>query len=216
MYFYDEYGNRFTQDRVTDFLNASTHYLETATSSSLGYPKDGNRLVQQWNWYSINARSLFVGIVSNLVSDNDQLTQPGQAFQDAVDGLAPVVNLFPDQAGHLPAWVSNPSGTTDVTLSVRLRNGGNKAIIAPFTVTFYRDANLTQPIGSAVVDGIGGCSVPVELAFARWRGLGVGEHRFWAKVDSANVIGENNEGDNVMSGVVRIHPHAALLPIISH
>ena len=50
----DEYGKCFTQARVTSFLNRTFDYLESATDANLGYPLDGNRLVQQWMWYSVN------------------------------------------------------------------------------------------------------------------------------------------------------------------
>jgi len=33
---------------------ATFGYFLTATSSSLGYPEDGNRLVQAWAWYSLD------------------------------------------------------------------------------------------------------------------------------------------------------------------
>jgi hypothetical protein len=33
---------------------ATFDYFRTATSSTLGYPADGNKLVQAWAWYSLD------------------------------------------------------------------------------------------------------------------------------------------------------------------
>jgi len=47
-----EYG--FTADRVNDFMTNSFTYLLHATDPGLGCPSDGNRMVQQWCWFSLN------------------------------------------------------------------------------------------------------------------------------------------------------------------
>jgi hypothetical protein len=44
----------FDYPRVTDYLYATFDYMTTAADPSLGYPLDGNRLVQRWAWYSLN------------------------------------------------------------------------------------------------------------------------------------------------------------------
>jgi len=53
----DDPDNDFDYQRVSDYLYATFDYMTTATSSSLGYPADGNRLVQRWAWYSLNDAS---------------------------------------------------------------------------------------------------------------------------------------------------------------
>ncbi len=56
-----EYGILFTEDkgftvdRVNDFMTNTFRYLLYATDTDLGYPADGDRLVQRWAWFSINA-----------------------------------------------------------------------------------------------------------------------------------------------------------------
>jgi len=47
-----EYG--FPYEGVRDFMYASFDYFLTAADDSLGYPADGNRLVQRWAWYSLS------------------------------------------------------------------------------------------------------------------------------------------------------------------
>jgi hypothetical protein len=48
----EEYS--FPAERVDAFMNATFDYLLTATDEQIGYPADGNRLVQRWLWYSLN------------------------------------------------------------------------------------------------------------------------------------------------------------------
>ncbi len=47
-----EYG--FSEEEVRDFMLATFDFFTTATDPSLGYPADGNRLVQRWAWYSLS------------------------------------------------------------------------------------------------------------------------------------------------------------------
>ncbi|MBN1179675.1 MAG: hypothetical protein JXD18_10705 [Anaerolineae bacterium] len=47
----EEYG--FPPQRVAAFLAATFNVMLTATDPDIGYPADGNRLVQQWCWYSL-------------------------------------------------------------------------------------------------------------------------------------------------------------------
>jgi len=44
----------FDYARVTAFMVATFDYLTTASDPALGYPADGNRLVQRWAWYSLD------------------------------------------------------------------------------------------------------------------------------------------------------------------
>lgn len=56
-----EYGVLFTEDRgftvdrVNDYMSNTFRYLLYATDPDLGYPADGNRLVQRWLWFSLNS-----------------------------------------------------------------------------------------------------------------------------------------------------------------
>jgi len=77
----DENGKCFDPERVKSFMANSFNYLETeAFDSELGYSLDNDRLVQQWNWFSIYHQ--FIGHASNLISADEQpqLTPAGQLF----------------------------------------------------------------------------------------------------------------------------------------
>jgi hypothetical protein len=67
----DEFGKNFTMPRATAFLTKTFNYLSNATDPTIGMPSDGNRLVQQWTWFSANNP---LGHISNLVTDSAPLT----------------------------------------------------------------------------------------------------------------------------------------------
>jgi hypothetical protein len=214
-YLQDEYGKCFTQARVTSFLNRTSDYLESATDANLGYPLDGNRLVQQWLWYSVYTSG--VGYVSNLVtSDLQALTQPGAAFTSIVASRPTYVNLVPRQVAAGAGVMPTPARPITATLQVDVINSGNAQLTTPFTVTAYADQALTQPIGSAAVNQtISGCFQRTARVSVAWPNLSLGTHFFWFKVDSTGAVNESAEGDNVIMGKLTIYPHGVLLPLVN-
>jgi hypothetical protein len=213
----DENGNCFTPQRVTNFLNSSFNYLDTTTDPNLGYPKDGYRLVQQSLWFSIDNGN-GVGNVSNLVRNN-VLTQPGQAFVSYVQGLSTQINLYQDGVNN-PVLDTGTGSTVNAVLKINIRNGGNVAPGNNFFVTFYKDAALSQPIGTATVAapgtnsaGMTGCSRMMRVASVNWDNLPPGVHPFWVKIDSTNSIVETNESDNFGAGIVIVDGSQVFLPV---
>jgi len=71
-----EYG--FPLEHVQSFMLAAFDFLMTASDEELGYPPDGNRLVQRWAWYSA-ADSVYA--TGNLFDpDTGKITALGQTF----------------------------------------------------------------------------------------------------------------------------------------
>ncbi len=219
----DEYGQCFTQNRVTDYMENTLDYLETAKSPNLGYPADDNRLVQQFAWYSMWTGSEMSGASSNLLVEDHEnydpdapnaLTQVGHTYKDRVFRPETTVNLLAGEAPHIEAQANQPQGTVDVELSVGYSNNGTDYILAPFWISFYSDAGLTQVIGKSKVEPgytglINGCSWGriTDWASITWTDVPVGTHAYWVKIDSQNNIkSESNEGDNVVQGQVVVKP----------
>jgi len=50
----DEDGRYFDDERVITFMYATFDFFLSATDPNLGYPADGDRLVQAWAWYSLD------------------------------------------------------------------------------------------------------------------------------------------------------------------
>jgi hypothetical protein len=79
----------YDRGRVRHFMTATFDYFLSATSSSLGYREDGNRLVQAWNWYSLDHED-FEGYESwgHLFDpDTREITSLGTAYGNYVSSL---------------------------------------------------------------------------------------------------------------------------------
>jgi hypothetical protein len=212
----DEYGNCFTPTRVQNFMANSFNYLESATDPNLGYALDGNRLVQQWVWFSISTDG--AGAVSNLYEQEDgnltNIRPLGQQFMNHVQNTPTYVNLITERAAFRSAS-TDQTGTADVDIWITFRNNGNTHISDPINVSFYANAGLTNLIGTAVVDPqqpVVGCAQVAYKATVTWNDVSPGLHRYWAKVDSQNAINESNENDNIISGAVYIDLPLLYLP----
>lgn len=79
-----EYG--FPPERVAEFMTETFDFLLTAADPDLGYPADGNRLVQRLTWYSLSDTVYPTG---NLVDPaTGEITLLGQVFADYAARLA--------------------------------------------------------------------------------------------------------------------------------
>lgn len=229
----DEFQRCFNPQRVTEYLNGTVNFMETATDPALGYPADGNRLVQQWLWYSIVTEEFWSGGSSNLIVRNYEafapgaiaaLTPIGQAFRQQATSRPIASNLAGGEALDVSTYADQPGGRGLAEITATYRNDGLRSVVEPFTVTFYKNAALTQVIGSvrvnpANVGAIVGCSWDgrnshrVEIM---WDDLPVGTHDYWAVIDSGNEVNESNNGDNITTkGTVTVSPRYAFIPVVN-
>ena len=211
----DEFGVNFTMPRAATFLTKTFAYLATASDATIGMPSDGNRLVQQWVWFSTNYS---LGHISNLITNTTPytFTGVGQMFRSNVASRALAPNLVPRLLGGSAPILTSGSPSVTATLPVEIVNNGNQLVTAPLSVTFYSDQALTQVIGSVVIQAdLSGCARRRVTASVAWPNLGAGFHSYWVKVDSANVIAETNETDNVVTGHVVVGSRRLYLPLIS-
>lgn len=75
----------FPDDSVARFLTDSFDFFLNATDPAIGYPDDGDRLVQRWCWYSMADEIYPTG---NLVDPTTgQLTVVGRAYRRYVEAL---------------------------------------------------------------------------------------------------------------------------------
>jgi hypothetical protein len=215
-YLQDENGNCFTPQRVNQFMTSTFNYLETAADPALGYPLDGNHLVQRWMWFSA-----YMGpgapMGNLLASSLDVLTPVGVHFQTEVNSRVGYVNLLPGTVNGFAGPTNTPGGTGTALLSVDVLNNGSISVLTPVTVTFYADSGLLQPIGEATINaGVAGCRSRSTRVFTSWAGLSVGTHPFWVKVDSSNTVSESDESDNVAMGTVTVNQYGTYLPVVQH
>lgn len=209
----DEYGNYFTTERVARFMRETLAYLESAADPNLGYPQDEFRLVQQVLWFSINVSRNSAGSSSNLVDDSlTNLTALGRLYKEEIARRPRAANLLPDPIPPVAVFTGG-GGQATANLAVEVRNNGNIEAQS-FTVTFYADSALQQPIGSAqTTTGLAGCARRTTRVVVPWEGLSPGKYQFWVKVDASNDVAESREDDNVTSGLVLVASHQVLLPL---
>jgi hypothetical protein len=227
----DEFGNDFDKQRVQDYLRATAARLESLTDAITGNPLDGQRLVQQWAWFSISTTTQ-VGDVSDLVRRSVSggplvgLTDVGQAYRAKATSAPTYVNLFPTRVDGVRAVASGPSDKVDVPLTATIANNGSLAHRGAITVTFYADNGLTQVIDQVQAQGIGGgdpvlrgCASGTVDVGVTWTGLTSGLHPFWVKVEGQDEsIGGGAAGpgtvDNVAQSFVLVDPQQAWLPAV--
>jgi hypothetical protein len=73
-----DYG--FDAERVRAFMEGSFDFFLTATDDAVGYPRDGNRLVQWWCWYSLAAPQDYYPTGNLFDPATKALTPLGTAF----------------------------------------------------------------------------------------------------------------------------------------
>lgn len=99
-----EVGCPFSPAQVRDsFMYPSFNFFLNTTDPNIGFPADGNRLVQRWNWYSL---------------DDDTLDGTGQqayngnlfwsGFSGNPQGLAPLGTYWQQYVQSLPPGATQP------------------------------------------------------------------------------------------------------------
>ena len=186
-----------------------------ANDPAIGYPRDNNRLVQQWAWFSVEYPGS--GSSSDLTTATGEgsytITSPGVRYQTWAGQVSTQSNLYPvwvSAQGDQPGDLASP---VTMTLKAEVGNNGNATLDGTVTVTFYSDAALTNPIGSTTVSAVPGCARQGRIAEVQWANVSAGVHKYWVKVDSSNAVAEVSENDNVMQGMFIASGLRTFLPL---
>lgn len=113
---------------VSDYMLASFDFMLNTTDSETGYPADGNRLVQQFAWFSLNYYAFgtppTIGLNGNLYDHDSGAIEPlGEDF--AAYAEKRVLRMIDLQATALEA--TQPTNQLPVTLRGTLINRGGIA-----------------------------------------------------------------------------------------
>jgi hypothetical protein len=159
----------------------------------------------------------------NLVTGDDPpgLTNVGLEFQTIAMNDPVTVNLLSRTVEDIVRG-ANSDNSADVKLKVPIHNNGNHRLGTDFEVTFFSNEELTKEIGTANIEapledwsGLQGCAVHHVDAFVVWSELPLGIHQYWAKIDPLDQIGEDNESDNIATGMVQVVPARGYLPVVT-
>jgi len=213
--YYDENGQRFSAERVGAFMQGTFDFFRTYTDPSIGYPADGNRLVQRWAWFSVDGNPYDWG--GTLFDPTTHDLRPlGEDFRAYTSALSPTVDLVAARAFAEPSVILYEGVPVTVTLKALVSNAGDIATTSSFTATFY-----DGPVGQAGVDVIGepqvvtselqGCA-DYTIASVSWGGLDAGAHPFSVQVqaDSADA----NLTNNVTEGIALVARYRTCLPVV--
>ena len=200
-------GRPFGYSRVTAFMQSSFDYFRGVTDSGTGYPADGNRLVQAWNWYSLNEDWMYNG---NLFSSSSkQITPLGTDFGNYVGPLkVGYRDLLPwDLSFEHPADLFAGDPVT-VTISSRVFNVGNQAA-GSVGVRYWRGqpGTGTRLGGDQVVSSVPSrYQGPSPTTAVTWTTVATDSHQIYVQVDPANAISEADESNNTISATLDFRP----------
>ena len=199
--------------RVRNFMTASFDYMLNTTDATLGYPADGNRLVQEFAWFSLNYWEFnintYFGLNGNLFDhDSRQIMPLGLDYANytkkvtvqTIDLAATNLQIAPatttiGQPIHLSASFLNQGALAATDVSVRFwlgdpRNGG-------------------QLIGSSVPrpQVLTGCQRQLTDTLT-WSPTTEGDYSLFAELYADNLAQESNLADNYRSAPLVVVPLA--------
>lgn len=221
----DEDGEDFSDDRVIAFMHATFDYFLTATDPDLGYPADGNRLVQAWAWYSLDDNIYYDGQQIGEGYNGDlftgaytkTMTALGQGYAAYVQPLVgpDYTDLYPLQLQADPE-VMMWGETEMVTLTAEIANYGRQPaqIVEVWLWEGDPDAGGTLVIPPQIIQEVPGRYEGTGVISTTWTPPASGRYTFWVQVDPADVVAESNEGNNRLSQTVLVATTQLYLPVV--
>lgn len=177
-------------------LTSFDTFMNHAVDAELGYPADGNRLLQEWFWY-ILAGDHFDGarIYSALYDATTRRILPlGEEFARYVRPLVKrYVDLQLAHAEFIPDWPLFAGQSTRLRMRFFLVNRGELSA-GPFRVTLTKDAETIKEWTVTHLTGREGANH--LLLDHVWEGAIIGDATFTLTVDSADQVNEPCETNN--------------------
>ncbi|MEZ4864533.1 MAG: CARDB domain-containing protein [Caldilineaceae bacterium] len=199
--------------RVRQFMTDTFDFMLNTTSSSTGYPADGNRLVQEWAWFSLNYwefdLNTYFGLNGNLFDhDSRQIMPLGNDYANYTKALT--VRTIDLALSDLGASTAVSRVGTPIAFNTTFVNRGGVAA-QDAVVRFYAGDPATQGtlIGSSATVPLvqTGCYAPQKASFT-WTPNQDGDYTIFAQVEAANGKLESNTVNNVVSRAIVVEPVA--------
>lgn len=200
--------------RVKAFMIATFDWLTAASDDETGYPLDGNRLVQQWAWYSLDDKDYEGWTSWNHLFDPDTraITALGLDFGAYTSPLTvPYVGSIDLHPGPMSFSLpqTGPTGLLTTTVTVSIANEG-AAGAQDVVVRLERDGAAAEQVTIPIVPAGGS-----ETVSAVWSDLNPGWHQGGVAVDPDGLIVECDRSNNGWRGSLLIGVGRAYLPLIA-
>jgi hypothetical protein len=194
-------GYDFDAARVEAFMLSTFGYFMGAKDPELGYPADGNRLVQRWAWYSLNDK-LFEGYPSRshlFDPDSKDITPLGLAFENYTESLScdPYADMVPAALVYSPSTpLALDSPPMTITLTATIHNAGNTGA-EDIRVQFWA-GDPDHLIGGLQTIPTLAARSPASVS-VDWTDVPTGTYTVGVTVDPDNLIPESDENNNQRS-----------------
>lgn len=185
----------FDATRVNAFMDASFNFLLNTTDPNIGYPGDGNRLVQRFSWYSVDDNIDHNGFLFNRnLPLGISRTTSGDNFYQYTSQIGRQVDFFP---------ISVARGEGPTTLEAVIHNSGNLEVTTDATVRFFNGdpaASGTQ-VGETQEIQLVGCGESTRVT-TTWEGATPGLYEIYVQVSA--YAAETDVSNNVIHASVQI------------
>lgn len=212
----DENGNAFPPARVNVFMNATYDYMRTAVHPTLGDPRDGYRMVQQWAWYSTtDERYNGVLLRENPATQSYEPTEIGANFASYTAPIPREIDFYPTAVRPIAYSALSQDEPVTVTLSVLAANSGNLVQPAAASVRFYHGHPNSGgiPLGPAQDISLSGCGDAETLTLV-WPDVPPGLYNIYVQITPGDGVTDINLDNNIAMGQVLIGTRHLFLPII--
>lgn len=204
-------GLGYDYQRVKTFMLATFDYFLHATDPQLGYPADGNRLVQRWAWYSLDDPSFEQDEFTTWSALYNpfppyEIRQLGRDFGAYTAPLVtPYVDLLPARLSiEAPGELTYGKPAT-ITLGVRVQNRGNIASGELVPVQFWDGLPESggRLIGSVSVSSVPARRAGERLAQLAWRTVITSPKTVHVRVNPAGELPESDLTNNALTQSVQ-------------
>jgi hypothetical protein len=190
----------YPYERVRDFMLATFDYFLTATDPDIGYPSDGNRLVQQWAWFSLDWDNFEWGATRSNLFDptSKEIELLGQDFADYILGndlIVPYQDVEPVTLTLDATYPPLYSQPLTLTLRSQVVNWGNSST-GPFAVSFWDDE---RPLGQSTAFDLGPRYEGRAVVEVSWSDPFTQPHTYRIVADPADQVDEWKENNNEAS-----------------
>ncbi len=208
-----DYDPEFTAERVNTFMDATFDYLRGATNATIGYPPDGNRLVQHMSWYSTNDKG-FNGFLFD-VDNGDQRSPMGENYAAYTGAIDAAVDFFPVKIYTTPSAPLSVDGATELTIHAEIANSGNLQAEQPVEISFYDGdpADGGAQIGDTQTLSLTGCGATKTVTMA-WPDVAPDTYQIFVSAKAAGDVDDVDESNDTAPKYVFFANHKVYLPIV--